>query len=167
MQRKENKVRKFGRKGTYSAIVFLALAIPLTEGRAETDAVQEKLQAVFFPYRQETPKIEGITPGMTIDKNNVQVAARVLPPELLDHLAAGEFSITVQDTTDTPLRQAYIDASIQHYGKAALGGAELQNYVAGLPFPLLDPQDPQAGLKGAWNYRYRDRGDNVQYWPTN
>src|SRR5262249_10906278 len=42
-----------------------------------------------------------------------------------------------------------------------------QNYVAGLPFPTIDPQDPQAGLKGAWNYRYRDRGESVQYWPTN
>lgn len=152
---------------TSGVIIFLALVASSTRGGAETDAIQEKLQTVFFPYRQGTPKVTDVTPGMIIDKSNAQAATAVLPPELLDHLAAGEFSITVQETTDTPLRKEYIDASIQHYGEAALGGAELQNYVAGLPFPLLDPNDPQAGLKGGWNFRYRDRGDNVQYWPTN
>jgi hypothetical protein len=167
MQGKETRAENFRRGITCGVIVFLTLVVSPTKGRAETDAIQEKLQAVFFPYRQGTPKVAGVTPGMTIDKSNAQAAAEVLPPELLDHLAAGEFTITVQDTTDTPLRQEYIAASLQQYGKAALGGAELQNYVAGLPFPLLDSHDPQAGLKAAWNYRYRDRGENVQYWPTN
>lgn len=37
-----------------------------------------------------------------------------------------------------------------------VGEEELGNYVAGRPFPLLDPQDPQAGLKAVWNLRYRD-----------
>lgn len=148
-------------------VVFSTFVVSPTKGRAVTDSIPEKFQALFFPYQHETPKVAGITPGMTIDKSNAQVAAGVLPPELLDHLTAGEFAMTVQDTTDTPLRKEYIEASIQHDGQVALGEAELQNYVAGLPFPLLDPHDPQAGLKGAWNYRYRDRGANVQYWPTN
>src|SRR5215472_3669679 len=32
---------------------------------------------------------------------------------------------------------------------------ELQNYVAGLPFPLLDPNDPQAATRVVWNFSYR------------
>jgi len=32
---------------------------------------------------------------------------------------------------------------------------ELQNYVAGLPFPLLDPNDPQVATRAVWNYSYR------------
>jgi hypothetical protein len=32
---------------------------------------------------------------------------------------------------------------------------ELQNYVAGLPFPLLDPNDPQAATRAMWNFSYR------------
>src|SRR6267378_3901749 len=32
---------------------------------------------------------------------------------------------------------------------------ELQNYVAGLPFPLLDPNDPQVAMKVMWNFSYR------------
>ena len=48
-----------------------------------------------------------------------------------------------------------------------MGKTTLRNYVAGSPFPLLGPNDSQVGLKAAWNYRFRDRGDNVQHWPTN
>ena len=32
---------------------------------------------------------------------------------------------------------------------------ELQNYVAGLPFPLLDPNDPQVATKVMWNFTFR------------
>jgi Protein of unknown function (DUF1329) len=32
---------------------------------------------------------------------------------------------------------------------------ELENYVAGLPFPLLDPNDPRAAAKVVWNFSYR------------
>jgi hypothetical protein len=104
---------------------------------------------------------------MTLDKTNAQVAKDVLPSELLDRVAAGDLSFTVQETTNTPLRKEYIDATIRNAGKALLGTTALQNYESGVPFPVLDPYDPQVGLKAAWNYRYRDRGDNVQYWPTN
>src|SRR5216684_1322203 len=32
---------------------------------------------------------------------------------------------------------------------------ELDNYVAGQPFPLLDPNDPQVATKAMWNFSYR------------
>src|SRR6202035_3883595 len=32
---------------------------------------------------------------------------------------------------------------------------ELQNYVAGQPFPLLDPTDPQVATKVMWNFSFR------------
>jgi hypothetical protein len=32
---------------------------------------------------------------------------------------------------------------------------ELESYVAGLPFPLLDPNDPQAATKVMWNFSFR------------
>ena len=146
---------------------FVVLCLAPVWGWAEQEDIAAKIEAFLFPYRQGLPRADGITPGLKIDKTNAHVAAGVLPPELLDHLAAGEFSFTVQETTDTPLRQVYIDATLRGYEKVTLGERQLQNYEAGLPFPLIDPQDPQAGLKAAWNYKYRDRGDSVQYWPTN
>jgi len=33
--------------------------------------------------------------------------------------------------------------------------AELENYVAGQPFPLLDPNDPQVASKVMWNFSFR------------
>ncbi|MCS6924272.1 MAG: DUF1329 domain-containing protein [Candidatus Binatia bacterium] len=126
----------------------------------------EQIRAVFYPYRQGPVRVEGIVPGMTIDATNAHVAAPVLPAELLTHLQAGDFAITVQDTTDMPLRDEYIQATVAHSAHVELGDGELQHYVAGLPFPLLDPNDPRAGEKAAWNHRYRDRGDTVQFWPS-
>jgi hypothetical protein len=32
---------------------------------------------------------------------------------------------------------------------------ELENYMAGLPFPLVDPNDPQVATKVMWNFSYR------------
>ena len=35
------------------------------------------------------------------------------------------------------------------------GQGAVQNYVAGLPFPLLDLNDPQAATKVMWNFSFR------------
>jgi hypothetical protein len=152
---------------SYTSLLVFATFAAFANASAEDTAEQTKVRELLFPYRAGTPKVAGITPGMTIDKSNAQVAKDVLPPELLDRVAAGDFSFTVQDTTDTPLRADYVSATINNVGQTTLGDTALQNYVGGLPFPLLDVQDPHAGRKAAWNYRYRDRGDSVQYWPTN
>jgi hypothetical protein len=104
---------------------------------------------------------------MKIDQTNFPVAQEVLPPEVLKYVEAGDFAITVQGTTDMPLREEYIQATLEHYGQVELGDEELKNYAAGLPFPLINPRDPQAGEMVAWNHRYRDEADTVQYWPTN
>jgi hypothetical protein len=34
-------------------------------------------------------------------------------------------------------------------------GRQLENYVAGMPFPDIDPNDPQAALKIMWNYEHK------------
>lgn len=150
-----------------STFLVSALCLLPVWGWAESDHTREKILAGFVPYRQGPPQVEGITPGMRIDKTNAQVAATVLPSEIVKLLVAGDLAIAVQATTDLPLRQEYIESTLKNYGTASVGEEDLQNYVAGLPFPLIDSQDPQAGLKVAWNYRYRDRGETVQYWPTN
>ena len=148
-----SKQRRRQRGFTGKVLILLLLALVPARRAAAADGTQEKLMELFFPYRQGTPKAVGVTPGLKIDTTNAHLVKEVLPPELLDHVVAGEFSFTIQDTTDTPLRQEYIDATVQHYGKAVLDGdgAELQNYEVGLPFPLLDPQDPRDGSGPARN----------------
>ncbi len=39
--------------------------------------------------------------------------------------------------------------------KLASDGRSLENYVAGLPFPTIDTNDPQVALKIMWNYEYK------------
>jgi hypothetical protein len=146
-------------------LFFGLLLLPLW-GQAEENGTREKILANFYPYRQGSPQVEGITPGMKIDQTKFQLAENLLPPEILKYLQAGDFTITVQETTDMPLREEYIKVTPESYGKVELGDGELKEYVAGVPFPLIDSQDSQAGEKVAWNHRYRDQGDTREYWPT-
>ena len=90
-----------------SLLVSFISVVPMSS-RAEDTAEQAKVRDLLFPYRAGTPKVDGITPGMIIDTSNVQVAKDVLPPELLDRVAAGDLSIPVQDTTNTPLSLIHI-----------------------------------------------------------
>jgi len=131
------------------------------------EVVQAQVLENFFPYREGFPTVGDIRPGMTIDRTNASIAASVLPPDILKYIAAGDFSITVQETTDLPLRQAYVDATLRNYAGVVVGKGELQHYVAGRPFPVLSAEDPQAGLKAIWNLRYRDQGDSAQMLATN
>src|SRR5713101_7799621 len=148
-------------------LVLLGFGLPVQADVAQTADLTEKILAEFYPYRQGAPQVEGITPGMTINKNNAQVAAAVLPPEVLKVVQAGDLEITVQATTDLPVREEYINATVAHAAQVAIEpDGTLSNYVSGLPFPLLDLADPQAGLKLGWNLRYRDRADISQSWGT-
>ena len=146
-----------------SCIVFGSFALVAQAQEGERERILED----FSPYRDGPPQVEGIQPGLKLDATNATVASAVLPPEIQTYLAAGDFSITVQETTDLQLRQAFIDATLQHHSGVVVGEGELQNYVAGRPFPVLDADDPQAGLKAVWNLRYRDQGDDAQMWATN
>ena len=147
-------------------VFFFGLFLMPSWSQAQDGNTQERILAVFHPYRQGLPQVEGISSGMKIDQSNFQVAQEVLPPEILKYVQAGDFAITVQETTDMPLREEFIKATLAHYAQVELGDEKLKNYVAGLPFPLLDPQDAEAGRKIAWNLRYRDRGETLEYWPT-
>ncbi|MCS6925220.1 MAG: DUF1329 domain-containing protein [Candidatus Binatia bacterium] len=126
---------------------------------------RERILAEFYPYQNGTPQVDGITPGMVITSDNAHLAAAVLPPEVLAVVQAGDLAITVQPTTDLPVREEYIAATLRHAGHVSLDAdGMIQGYIAGLPFPLIDPADPQAGRKIGWNLRYRDRADSVQSW---
>jgi len=150
--------------------LFCGLIIVLTVagvGRAPEpghtqESTREQILNNFFPYREGFPTLGDIQPGLKVDSTNAQIVSPVLPAELMTYLAAGDFSFTIQQTTDLPIRQAFIDATLAHHQGVVVGREELQNYVAGLPFPVLDASDPQAGLKAIWNFRYRDQGDNAQ-----
>ena len=51
---------------------------------------------------------------------------------------------------------AYRDATEKYSGQVKLSadGLTLENYVAGAPFPRIDPKDQQVALKIVWNFNY-------------
>lgn len=141
-------------------VCFNLLILLPTNIRADRE---EKIRLAFAPYRQGPPHIESLSPGTTLTQRTWQAAEGVLPLEILRLIQAGEFEITIQETTDSPLPEAYVEATLQGAGQVRIGDdTELKNYVAGLPFPLLDPTDSQAGLKAAWNMRYRNLGESIE-----
>ena len=127
----------------------------------------EQVLGSFFPYREGPPHITGIVPGVALSSGNWQIAQEVLPLEILNAVRDGELTLLVQDTSDLPISPEYITATMESAQSVSLGETgNLTQYRAGLPFPLLDPADPRAGLKAAWNARYADRGDSVQRWES-
>jgi len=134
-----------------------------TPASGKEESFADRVLRNFFPYRQGPPQIPGIVSGTALSRGNWQLAEKVVPSEMLDALRDGGLTILVQDTSDLPVNPEYITATIDSAHNVSLDEAgNLVHYQAGLPFPLLDSADPQAGLKAAWNVRYADIGDSVQ-----
>jgi Protein of unknown function (DUF1329) len=123
----------------------------------------EAIQSSFHPYSASPLRYPGITPGMIIDQHNWQVAEQLLPAEVLHLIQQGDFTITVQETTDLPLRETYITATTEQFAGVSLdSGYRIENYQGGRPFPILHLTDPRAGEKAAWNFHYRDVPDTME-----
>ncbi|HNB78244.1 MAG TPA: DUF1329 domain-containing protein [Rhodocyclaceae bacterium] len=147
---------------------LLASAFAAT-GFAATEA---DIEGTFFPYKKGFPSFPGLTPGMSINKGNVDQFKDILAVGTYKIIKEGYFEMKVGPTTDFTLSNAYVEATRANLNKAKLGAktGDLDGYVAGRPFPeepKLD--DPRAGEKLAWNYKYGvNWGDNASinpfYW---
>jgi len=142
------------------AVLFTWLSLSSTQAEV---LPLEHVQSSFHLYSAGPLRRQGITPGMTINQQNWEVATHLLPVEVLALIQKGDFTITVQETTDLPLRETYIQATMEQFAKVSLnGGYKIEHYQGGRPFPILDPTDPRAGEKAAWNFRYRDVPDSME-----
>src|SRR5947199_8493919 len=67
------------------------------------------------------------------------------------------FPLSIVETKRVEWPTAYKEATEKYSGQVKLrpDGLQLLNYVAGQPFPKLDPQDPQVAVKIMWNYEYK------------
>lgn len=135
------------------ALAYLLSTLSMIAGAA-TEADLEKS---FQPYRSGAPSVPGLVAGTVINKGNVASFKDALDPGLFRHIQDGWVEVTVGATTSYDLNKAYIDATRKNLNKAKLGAkpGELTGYVAGRPFvEEPDSQDPRAGEKLAWNYKY-------------
>jgi hypothetical protein len=65
--------------------------------------------------------------------------------------------ITIGETKRIEWPKAYKEATEKYASQAKLtpDGLDVKNYVAGMPFPQIDPKDPQVAYKIMWNYSYQ------------
>lgn len=138
--------------------ILLSLGLYLaTMGAAHSEATMDDVENSFKPYRTEVPTVEGVKPGMVITAANVDQAKEALDPELYQHIKDGWVEITVGETTSFLLHDKYIQATKDGLNQTSLGAktGEINGFVAGRPFPEEpDANDPRAGEKLAWNYKY-------------
>lgn len=123
----------------------------------------------FLPNKKGFPSVNGLVPGLVINKSNVGQFKDAFDPGLFDMVKDGWVDITIGKSTDFPQPKAYIEATKKNLNKARLGpkNGDLEGYVAGRPFPEEpDPKDPRAGEKLAWNFKYgANYGDSGAIFP--
>jgi len=106
-----------------------------------------------------------LEPGMIVDKQGMLLLKSLLPEEIWRHREVFFFEGMQMEIGPCHRRYArpgfYIEATRKHSGGVGLNGDDdLEGYVAGIPFPQgqIDPDDPQAAAKWAWNLEKRFRG---------
>jgi hypothetical protein len=101
------------------------------------------------------PAVTDPQPRDRIDSTNVDEIKHLLSPGREWGVRWG-FPITVDETKRITWPQAYREATEKYADQVRLSadGLTVENYVAGQPFPDLDPNDPQYAIKIMWNYEY-------------
>jgi len=144
--------------------ITLAVSLACLTGLA-CAATEADVDNTFFPYKKGMPSFAGLTPGMTINKANVDQFKDVLATGTYKIIKEGYFEMKVGPTTDFVLPLTYVEATKKNLNKARLGPklGDIEGFVAGRPFPEEpDVKDPRAGEKLAWNFKYGlNWGDNA------
>lgn len=145
-----------------------AMALGLVIGGVQA-ATPEDVENSFFPYRNGVPEVPGVQPGLVLNQGNIGQFEHIVDPAMAQHIKDGWVELTVGETTSFDLHPNYIKATVDHLNEVKLGDTpgEISNFVAGRPFVgEPDPNDPRAGEKLAWNYKYGyNWGDNAAIYP--
>jgi hypothetical protein len=132
-------------------------------------ATEADVNSSFYPYKNGVPSADGVSAGMTINKDNWQSVQNSVDPAFLEYIKKGWTEITVGETTSFDLHPSYVGATKKNLATVKLGkkSGELFGSPAGRPFPEEpDANDPRAGEKLAWNYKYGyNWGDNAAIYP--
>ena len=97
-------------------MIAASLLTSMATVMAADPAVVEKS---FFPYKDGTPVVEGLTPGVVINAGNADQFQAAVDPVLLQQIKDGWVEITVGETTDFALHPNYISAT--EAGDVSLG----------------------------------------------
>jgi hypothetical protein len=96
-----------------------------------------------------------VKPGDVITPDNASAVADLVSPGNFELVKQG-MRMNIVPTGRLEWPPPYKTASEKYAPQVRLNDkGELQNYVAGQPFPLLEPNDPQIATKVMWNFSFR------------
>lgn len=123
----------------------------------------DSISQALSPYRDGFPQHPELPPGRVLRAADAALARDVLPAEIAARVADGEFTVEVAAAKSYPLPRGYLDATLDGASAVGLDGdGNLTGYKAGLPFPCIKENEHDAGLKIAWNLRYRSLGGDSE-----
>ncbi len=146
--------------------ILLTIGIALHSAAAIADRVDDA-------FALDVDHLESLGPpvGTVIDTSNIEEYADVIDPNVGKLIRDGALTVTVGKPVSIPPHESYIAATREHAGQTQLGDEPgvIHNYVGGRPFiEEPSPDDPRAGDKIAWNFRYGFEGDSGEivefYW---
>jgi hypothetical protein len=123
---------------------------PMNMGRSWCMAMALVLSALAVSVHAD------VSPGDKINATNVEKAKDLISPGLEWCIKRG-LPITVVESKRVEWPKAYKEATEKYASQVTLsadGLTVVKNYVAGQPFPNVDPKDPQVALKIMWNFEY-------------
>ena len=97
-----------------------------------------------------------VQPGDVITRENKDKVKDLVTDSILWTLDRGA-KMEIVEPKPIAWPKLYKEATEKYSGQVKLSGdgLSLENVVAGMPFPSVDPNDPKAALKVMWNYEYR------------
>jgi hypothetical protein len=97
-----------------------------------------------------------VAPGDVIGPDDVAKIRDLVTPGLEWCVARGlPMRIVAPKKVEWPAEYKTATEKYASQVRIAPDGLTLENYVAGLPFPEIDPNDPQIALKIMWNYEHK------------
>src|SRR5437016_3317779 len=97
-----------------------------------------------------------VVPGDKITDQNMEKVKDLISPGMEWCIKRG-FPMTIVEPKRIEWPKAYKEATEKYSAQVKLApdGLSVQNFIAGQPFPDLDPKDPQIALKIMWDYEYK------------
>jgi hypothetical protein len=109
----------------------------------------------FAILSAQTAGAGSVKPGDLITPQNASAISDLVSPGNLELVKQG-MRMNIVPTARLEWPPPYKTATEKYAPQVRLSDkGELDNYVAGQPFPFLDPNDPQVATKAMWNFSFR------------
>ncbi|MCS6927039.1 MAG: DUF1329 domain-containing protein [Candidatus Binatia bacterium] len=141
----------------YAIACFIVGCVFLRAGYAQerTLPTRTDIQHWIATHLETRPTFQE---GAVLVQADLEKLRPFLPPRYLEEFDFPGVEFPISPTGNYTPHPDYMAATEQYSNQTRLAAdGALEGYVAGRPFAhaLLNPEDPQAGLKAAWNFNYR------------